>query len=64
MAFGFGGHFCLGASLARLEATTALPILARALRGVRLADREPAWQPVFLTRGLRELWLDGAGGHP
>jgi cytochrome P450 len=62
MAFGSGGHFCLGASLARLEATTALPILARALRDVRLADRELEWQPVFLTRGLQELWLSGVGG--
>jgi cytochrome P450 len=57
MAFGSGSHFCLGASLARLEATTALPILAKALDGLRLADRELRWQNVFLTRGLQELWV-------
>jgi cytochrome P450 len=61
MAFGGGAHFCLGAALARLEAATALPILANALRGVRLTDRELSWQPVFLTRGLRELWLRPGG---
>lgn len=57
VAFGFGSHFCLGASLARLEAAIALPILIEALPDVRLADRELRWQPVFLTRGLQELWL-------
>ena len=57
MAFGGGAHFCLGAALARLETATALPILVNALPGVRLADRELRWQPVFLTRGLHELWV-------
>jgi cytochrome P450 len=62
MAFGFGAHFCLGSSLARLEAATALPMLATALREARLTDRELSWQPVFLTRGLRELWVEVGGG--
>jgi cytochrome P450 len=61
IAFGGGAHFCLGAALARLEAAVALPILVEALPGVRLADRELRWQPVFLTRGLRDLWLSADG---
>jgi cytochrome P450 len=58
MAFGGGAHFCLGSALARLETSTALPILVNALPGIRLAERELSWQPVFLTRGLRELWVE------
>ena len=41
MAFGFGIHRCLGASLARAEMQEALPILAATLRHMRVAD-EPA----------------------
>jgi cytochrome P450 len=61
VAFGFGAHFCLGAALARLEASIAVPALAAALPGVRLADRPLHWQQVFLTRGLKELWLRREG---
>jgi cytochrome P450 len=49
----------MGASLARLETRIALPILLAALPDVRLApDVELEWQQVFLTRGLKELWLE------
>lgn len=59
MGFGGGGHFCMGASLARLETRIALPILLEALPDVRLASGvELEWQQVFLTRGLKELWLE------
>jgi cytochrome P450 len=59
LGFGGGGHFCMGASLARLETRIALPILLAALPDVRLApDAELEWQQVFLTRGLKELWLE------
>lgn len=62
MGFGGGGHFCMGAALARLETRIALPILLAALPDVRLApDRELEWQPVFLTRGLNALWLSAGG---
>ncbi|WP_427925094.1 cytochrome P450 [Streptomyces sp. cg40] len=61
VAFGFGAHHCLGAALARLEAGVAVPILVAGLPGVRLAERPLRWQQVFLTRGLRELWLSADG---
>lgn len=63
LGFGGGGHFCLGASLARMETRIALPILLEALPDVRLARGvELEWQQVLLTRGLKELWLETGPG--
>lgn len=42
LAFSAGGHFCLGAPLARMHAEIALPALFSRLPELRLADR-PAW---------------------
>ena len=56
VAFGYGVHFCLGASLARLEAPIALETLFRRLPGLELAV-EPealAWENTVF-RGLRAL---------
>ncbi|XYH98372.1 cytochrome P450 [Sorangium sp. So ce1128] len=44
VAFGHGIHFCIGASLARLEARIALSDLLWRLRGIELASKEP-WEP-------------------
>ncbi len=52
MAFGRGIHFCLGASLARMEAALAFPILWRhrwALAG------SPLWNENIVLRGLTAL---------
>lgn len=43
IAFGHGIHFCLGAPLARLEASIALPDLLTRLGRFELA--EEAWEP-------------------
>ncbi|MFI5974665.1 cytochrome P450 [Streptomyces sp. NPDC051452] len=57
LGFGHGIHFCVGASLARLESKIALETLVRALPGLRLADGfEPRYLPGgFVFRGLAEL---------
>ena len=44
IAFGHGIHFCLGASLSRLEARIALADLLERLKGVALASDQP-WEP-------------------
>jgi cytochrome P450 family 142 subfamily A polypeptide 1 len=46
LAFGFGAHFCLGASLARLEISTMIERLLRRLPDLELAGDEPL--PRFL----------------
>lgn len=49
-AFGYGTHFCLGAPLARLEATIALPALHRRFPNMQLAG-EPDWADGMTLRG-------------
>jgi cytochrome P450 len=65
LSFGHGIHFCLGAPLARLEAATALEILARRLPALRLvADAALEFIPNTSFRGPLELhveWEPGSG---
>jgi cytochrome P450 len=49
LAFGHGGHFCLGAPLARLELRLALPRLFARFPNMRLAGR-PTWKPTIADR--------------
>ncbi len=53
---GFGGglHFCVGAPLARLEMSIALPILMQRLPGLRLAE-PPRYANLYHFHGLEAL---------
>ena len=58
LSFGAGGHYCLGAALARMEAQIAFPLLVRELP--RLALAAPPLRRNRLTlRGYAELPLVG-----
>lgn len=64
IAFGFGVHYCLGAPLARLEATTALPALFERFPNMALAVPPSglAHLDSFISNGHRALpvLLNGA----
>jgi cytochrome P450 len=57
VSFGAGIHFCVGAPLARLELTVALPILFARLPGLRLADT-PRYRDAFHFHGLEALKVE------
>ncbi|WP_135457538.1 cytochrome P450 [Mycobacterium sp. DL99] len=56
LAFGKGGHFCLGAALARLEARIVMSSLLGTDNTIRPAG-DAEWQPSLLVRRLRQLPL-------
>ena len=59
LAFGRGPHFCIGASLARLEARVAFEELARRVQSLSLPDTNDfPYNPSFLLRGLVRLDVD------
>lgn len=55
LAFGHGVHFCIGASLARMEAQIAIQILLQRMPGLQLADSKPRWRKLIGFRSLSEL---------
>jgi len=57
VSFGAGVHFCVGAPLARLELTIALPILFARLKGLRLAE-PPRHRDTFHFHGLEALRVE------
>ncbi len=57
LAFGLGPHYCLGATLARLEAEIAISTLLEAIPRARLACPAAAlrWRPGLALRGMVSL---------
>jgi cytochrome P450 len=56
LGFAAGVHYCLGASLAKLEASTAITSLIRRFPDVAL-DGEPGWRDRLTIRGVDHLPL-------
>lgn len=63
LSFAAGPHFCLGASLARLEAQIALSTLLRRFPHLELVTTQPEYREHFVLRGVKELRVrvDAAG---
>jgi cytochrome P450 len=58
LAFNAGPRFCVGAALARMQASEALGALLARVPRVRLhADRERPGYRGFVSRGFRPLWV-------
>ncbi|KAA1416906.1 cytochrome P450 [Nocardioides humilatus] len=58
LAFGKGVHFCVGSSLARMEATATLRVLLDRTEWISLdPDRPPAWVPSLFVRRHASLPL-------
>ena len=55
LAFSAGGHFCVGATLARVEGQIAFETLLRRLPGLRLVDPDPPYRATITLRGLEAL---------
>jgi cytochrome P450 len=55
LAFAWGPHFCLGAPLARAEATIALPLLLERVPDLELTRDDVTWRENMSIRGLTGL---------
>lgn len=55
LAFGLGPHFCVGASLARLETRLALNALLQRFPNFRVVSEAPEWRAVLGSRSLARL---------
>ena len=68
IAFGRGIHTCAGAPLARVEGQVTINRLLDRTREIRISDakhgvalnREYRYEPTFLLRGLKELYIEFA----
>lgn len=55
LGLGRGAHYCIGSSLARLEAKVAFASLLNRFPGLKLNVETPEWNPNTFIRGLRSL---------
>lgn len=61
LAFGSGVHFCMGAQLARLEASIVVPMIVKRFPKLARTDKPLQWMPVLLTYGQTALYLRADG---
>lgn len=54
LSFGASIHYCLGAPLARLEATIAIPLLLERFGAIDIVN-EPVWKPLLVLRSIENL---------
>lgn len=54
-AYGQGPHYCLGATLARLEVKHTLLALRPLLDDLTLTDTSPVWEPTLISRAMASL---------
>jgi cytochrome P450 len=52
IGFGFGIHYCLGASVARLEGSIGLRKLFDRFPDLAPGDEPPTWHPLLVSRGM------------
>ena len=57
LSFGWGMHFCMGASIARMEGRVALTTLLRRFSKIELAGARPEWAPATALRTLERFPL-------
>ena len=57
LAFGGGIHYCMGASLARLEAAVAFRVLLDRCPDLELVESDPPHRDQVVLRGLERLPL-------
>ncbi len=55
LSFALGAHFCIGASLARLEVSIMLDMLFEIYPEIRMADAPLQWRHTGVFRGLESL---------
>ena len=55
LAFAAGPHYCLGASLARLEITEVFAALAQQFPNLQVTQPQPPYKPNPVLRGVQEL---------
>jgi cytochrome P450 len=64
LSFGGGGHFCLGAPLARAEAGIAVRLLFERVPDLAVIDEEPLWRSNPNFRGLTSLKVTNPSTTP